>query len=103
MDFKEVFNHLGEVEEFTKMQYQCFGNYCFIMDNDDHSVYFDILTQKIYMAEYYIYCDNSDDISTIKVWVDPDYLEAFIAEAQSHDGYPEYHFVKTLEELFVGN
>ena len=72
----EIFNRTGQIISADKMQYNCFGDYCFIIDDGfDISVYFDILTHEIYMVEKFAEEDEPSD-----VWINLNYKDAYFAE-----------------------
>ena len=92
--FKEIldeYEHYGE--DIVKMQWDCFGNYCYIIELDDVSVFFDIINHKIYMIDCYLEEDNS------LVWVNPEYKDVMVLEASKHCPDYSYSFVETPEEV----
>ena len=96
MKFEELYNRMINDEiEIEKMQYKCFGDNAFIMCdyNDSPSVYFDLITQKIYMVESFRDVDGNyyETDLTSRIWIDPLYKDAFIAE--SKENLPESNFI----------
>lgn len=76
-NFKDLLDSINLREEICKMQWKCFGDYCYILDGiyegKEISIYFDILTQDVYMVSIY-------EDENLKSWVDPFYYDAYKSE-----------------------